>query len=339
MSNIKGLCGLVNFGNTCYMNSAIQCLSNISELKKYFLEKKFITDLNKNTTEMNLVIEWYKLLDGKYKYNSVISPESFRNQIRIVSIKEGINLNFVGNGQNDVQEFLLFLIEKMHNGLCRKVNVNITGKIKNDLDKCAFEAMKIFKIYFKDSYSIIVDLFYSQQCSRIYDLDKKLLSTNYDPFCYHTIPIPENENVNIYDCFNLFTTMELMDEEDNLYFNENTKEYIKTYKEIKFWSLPKILIIVFKRFLKNGNKIEKNIDFPIKNLDLCKYCVGYKKKHNIYDLISVSNHTGSLNSGHYYAYSKMQDGNWYNFNDTSVSQIDENSVVTNNAYCLFYQKK
>jgi ubiquitin carboxyl-terminal hydrolase 8 len=336
---IRGLCGLVNFGNTCYMNSAIQCLACIGKLNKYFLKKEFLEDLNKGKPELNLIIQWYKLLLGKYTKNSVISPESFRREIRIVSLKEGLNLNFVGNGQNDVQEFLIFLIDKMHNGVCRKVNINITGEVKNDLDKCALDAMKMWKLFFKDNYSIFIDLFYCQNSSRIYDLDKKILSTNYDPICYHAIPIPEKEEPNIYDCFDLFTTMELIDDKDNLYFNEETKEYIKYYKEIKFWSLPKVLIVVLKRFMNNGNKITKKIDFPLKNLDLCKYCVGYRKKSNVYDLMGVSNHVGSLQGGHYFAYCRMDDGNWYNFNDTSVSRISENEVVTEKAYCLFYMKK
>ena len=33
----KGICGLQNLGNTCFMNSGLQCLSNIPELTKYFL--------------------------------------------------------------------------------------------------------------------------------------------------------------------------------------------------------------------------------------------------------------------------------------------------------------
>jgi len=340
MSNqTDGLCGLVNFGNTCYMNSAIQCLASIDNLKKYFLEKEFVDDLNKESNEVNLVIQWYKLLLGKYSKNSVISPESFRREIRMVSLKEGINLNFVGNGQNDVQEFILFLIDKMHNGISRKVSVNITGTVKTELDKCALEAMKTWKIYFKDSYSIFIDLFYCQNSSRIYNLDKELLSTNYDPICYHSIPIPNKEDVNIYDCFDLFTTMELMEDEENLYYYEKEKEYIKCYKQIKFWSLPKVLIIVLKRFMNNGNKINSKVDFPLKNLNLSKYCVGYKKNNNIYDLIAVSNHTGSLQGGHYYAYCKMNDDKWYNFNDNTVTTLDEDNIVSSKAYCLFYKKK
>ena len=111
----------------------------------------------------------------------------------------------------------------------------------------------------------------------------------------------------------------------------------KIILEIKFWSLPKILIVVLKRFRNDGNKINKLINFPENNLDLRKYCVGYKKQTNIYDLFAISNHTGSLNGGHYYAYCKMEDNQWYNFNDTSVTKIKD--IETKNAYCLFYKKK
>jgi ubiquitin C-terminal hydrolase len=338
MSNINGLCGLVNFGNTCYMNSAIQCLTCIKELKMYFLEKEFIEDLNKSSIEYNLIVNWYKILLEKYNGNNIISPDGFRREIRIISLKEGLNLNFVGNSQNDVQEFILFLIDKMHNGLSRKVNIKISGTVKNELDKCALKAMEHWKLFFKDSYSIFIDLFYSQNSNRTFDLKNNLISVNYDPICYHTLPIPDNiEKPSIYDCFDLYTEMELMNDKDNLYYNETTKEYIDSYKEIKFWSLPKILIIVLKRFNNNGDKINKLISFPKEKLDLCKYCVGYKKQSYVYDLFAISNHTGSLGGGHYYAYCKMEDEKWYNFNDTSVTKVE--NIVTQNAYCLFYKKK
>jgi ubiquitin C-terminal hydrolase len=332
----KGLSGLVNYGNTCYMNSAIQCLSNIPILTHYFKNKRFINDLKQNAIERNLTVQWYKLMEGLWSNNCIISPQSFRREVKILALKQGIYLNFVGNGQNDVQEFLVFMIESMHNSLCKKVNMTISGSVENDLDKNAWEAMKNWKIFFKDNYSIFVELFYSQISSSIYSLDGKLLSTNYQPSCFYTLPI-STDSKTLYDCFDKFAMREKLDGE-NKWLNEETNEYIEVYKKINFWSLPKILIIVLKRFNNNREKITNLIKFPFE-LDLCKYCVGYKKNTYKYDLISVANHDGSLNGGHYYSYIKNLNDKWYTYNDTNVSEMSKDEVVSDSAYCLFYQIK
>lgn len=338
--NVKGLSGLINFGNTCYMNSAIQCLSNIKSLRTYFLEKEFIDDINNKKMEVNLVVQWYKLILGMWRKNCTISPQSFRKEIRLLALKQEMNLNFVGNGQNDVQEFIVFLINSMHNCLGRKVDMKISGTVKTDLDKKALEAMKSWKAFFKDDYSIFIDLFYSQHSSSIFDLDNNLKSTIYDPICYYSIPIPENmAKIDIYDCLDLYTDFEKLDG-DNKWYNEETKEYVDCYKQIKFWNTPKILIIVLKRFLKNGLKKTQTIDFPIKELNLNKYCNGYRKNKNIFDLVCVANHIGNLNFGHYYAYCKNSKNNkWYNYNDNTVREISEDELISSSVYCLFYQKR
>lgn len=332
----KGLSGIVNYGNTCYMNSAVQCLSNVLELTHYFRSKKFVGDLKHESQERNLIVQWYKLLEGLWNSNCVVSPQSFRREVRLLALRQGIYLNFVGNGQNDVQEFLVFLIDSMHNGLCKKVSMKITGSVENDLDKCALEAMKNWKIFFKDNYSFIVDLFYSQVSSSIYDLNGKLLSTTYQPSCFYTLEIPENAK-NIYDCFDDFTSREKL-EGDNMWYDEDNDNYREAYKKINFWKLPKVLIVVLKRFNNDGEKIDRLIKFPF-DLDLCKYCVGYRKTSYKYSLKSVANHDGSLNGGHYYSYVQNTNGKWYTYNDTNVSEMSKNEVVSRSAYCLFYELK
>jgi hypothetical protein len=61
----------------------------------------------------------------------------------------------------------------------------------------------------------------------------------------------------------------------------------------------------------------------------------------LYDLYAVSNHYGSLAFGHYTAYAKnCETGKWYDFNDSSVSELDgSHEVVSPAAYVLFYIRK
>jgi ubiquitin C-terminal hydrolase len=107
--------------------------------------------------------------------------------------------------------------------------------------------------------------------------------------------------------------------------------------------LPRVLIIQLKRFTYDtysNDKIDTYISFPLNGLDLNEYIIkdDGNKSSTKYDLVAVSNHTGSLTSGHYTTYAKnVQDGKWYLFDDKLVRKLDSNTdVVTKNAYILIY---
>ncbi len=324
----KGLCGINNLGNTCYMNSIIQCLNNTIPFIKYFLENSYLNDLNSDNEDSVLVQEWNCVSRGLWHRNSVITPEKFHKIIQQISIKQG-RIEFSGFGQNDSQEFLQFILEIMHTCLSKKVKMNIIGTPKNDVDKMAVNALKYWIKFFKDDYSKIVELFYGQYVSKVLTLDngKSEVSYSYDPFSCISLEL-SNGATNIYECFDNHCAKE--------YFsNDNSSK--KQCKTPSFWKLPTILIIFFKRFDNNGSKLRSYIEFPIKNLDMSKYMVGYNKSKYKYDLYAVSNHSGNCIGGHYYAYCKNTDTNWYQYNDNIVSTLSKDKIVSNSAYCLFYQ--
>ena len=97
------------------------------------------------------------------------------------------------------------------------------------------------------------------------------------------------------------------------------------------------LLCPMRSNFSSRRKITSHIDIPIENLDLSSYLRGYNKKAN-YRLVGISNHSGGVGGGHYYSYCRAENGNWYEFNDTNVSKIDESRIITPNAYVLFYKK-
>ena len=108
---------------------------------------------------------------------------------------------------------------------------------------------------------------------------------------------------------------------------------------------PPVLIIQLKRFTydcSSNEKIDTYIEFPLKDLNLSHFTV--EKSHEgingceLYDLVAVSNHRGSLISGHYTTYAKNhRNKKWYSFNDERCEEIiDDKDVITKNAYILVY---
>ena len=332
MSDNIGICGFKNFGNTCWLNSSIQCLLKSHSLTNYVLNKRIYKDVKPNSI---LTKEWIRLVNGVYEENCIITPLSFFKSVIISANKNGYMFNF--NRQNDVQEFLVFFIDSMHEELKRKVNITISGKIVNDLDKMAYDAMKEWKNYFKNNYSNIIDIFYGQLVSHIKVIDEDIHSYTYSPICTFSLPINMDKCSNIYDCFDLFTKPQILDGENKWKYDKDGK-YYDIEKNLMVWKFPNILILHFKRFNNSGNKVNNLIEFPIDQLDLRKYCVGYDKNKSIFSLFGVCNHIGSINSGHYFSYCKHKD-NWYNYDDTNITKIKEDELVTKNAYCLFYKKK
>jgi ubiquitin carboxyl-terminal hydrolase 4/11/15 len=145
-------------------------------------------------------------------------------------------------------------------------------------------------------------------------------------------------HINIYDCFEQLTKPERLDEQ-NEWYCPKCKQFQRANKKIDIYKTPNILIIQLKRF-NNRRKIDTTVDFPINNLDISKYVISKNNDELKYDLFAIGNHFGSMGFGHYIAYCKNHfDNVWYEFNDSSVSMVNENHLISSSAYTLFYKRK
>jgi len=332
----KGLSGLTNLGNTCFINSCIQILSHTYELNN-FLDNGTYKNKLKNKYDSALLIEWDNLRKILWNQNCIVSPGKFITTIQKVAKLKNIEI-FTGYSQNDVSEFLLFLIDCFHTSLSREISITISGNPETETDKLALKCFEMVKKTYSKDYSEIWNLFYAVNVSEIIRVDNgKVLSINPEPFFMVDLPIPpDNKSPSLIDCFNYYVEGEIIEN----YTDEETKEKVNIRKKISFWSFPNIFAIDLKRF---NNRFQKNqiyISFPLDDLDLSDYVIGYKKENFKYELYGVCNHSGGVMGGHYTSYVKNSNGKWYHYNDTSVSEVGRNeAIVSPKAYVLFYRKK
>uniref|UniRef100_A0A8C8SYF0 ubiquitinyl hydrolase 1 n=1 Tax=Pelusios castaneus TaxID=367368 RepID=A0A8C8SYF0_9SAUR len=153
-------------------------------------------------------------------------------------------------------------------------------------------------------------------------------------------------------CLNLFTKPEVLAPEEAWYCPQ-CKQHREASKQLMLWRLPNVLIIQLKRFSFRSfiwrDKINDMVDFPVRSLDLSKFCIGHKEEQQppTYDLYAVINHYGGMIGGHYTAYARLpsdknsqrSDVGWRLFDDSTVTTVDESQVVTRYAYVLFYRRR
>ncbi|XP_078369197.1 ubiquitin carboxyl-terminal hydrolase 4-like [Oculina patagonica] len=158
----------------------------------------------------------------------------------------------------------------------------------------------------------------------------------------HKKPALKKNCIYLNDCIDLFLSKEKLGVNDPWYC-PSCKKHQQATKKFDLWSLPKILVVHLKRFSYNSfwrDKLDTLVSFPLRSLDMSDYVINKEQPRPIYKLIAVSNHYGGMGGGHYTAYAKnCRDGRWYSFDDSSVSSVDEDQIVSKAAYVLFYQRQ
>ncbi|KAJ3244588.1 Ubiquitin carboxyl-terminal hydrolase 21 [Chytriomyces hyalinus] len=349
----RGLVGLQNLGNTCFMNSILQCIFATECLMGYLLSGDYKMDLNtKSPMKGQLALSFVSVVEEALKpanaasSGRVINPSRFKRQIDTWAPQ------FAGYSQQDAQEFLRFMLDGLHEDLNRVFMrprfsyKDVDVDKLSDVDKARFSWHR----YHASNCGLIFDLFGGQLQSTVTCHSCNYASITFDTFWDLSLPIPKASRddavskCSLADCLAEFAAKEVLDE---LYRCDNCKTKVRASKRLQVYRCPEILVLHLKRFSfsrYSRDKVETNVNFPLRKLSLESIMSPTPGHDQIiyYDLFGISNHMGGLGGGHYISHTKNWDtGLWYEKNDSIVTQVDEGRIengLGRSSYVLFFQK-
>ena len=279
-------CGLRNLGNSCYMNSVLQCMFNTTQLADYILSNSYRSDINRKTKfgSGGLVAESFAVLlravwSGQYRY---LIPSDIKR------ISGNINDRFAGYNQEDSHEFLLFLIDGLHEDMNKVTNFTYKEIPDNNLLSDEEAAKQAWQHHKRRNESVMVELFNGQYKGSIRCLHCGKTSKTFDAFQFLTLSLPSRPT-SLTELIKDFTKDEKLTG-DNRWDCPRCKTKRDAVRTISLWKLPPVLIVHLKRFVYTGpwrDKIHTNISFPVSGLNLTSFTCGPKKRPS-YDLYAVS---------------------------------------------------
>lgn len=346
-----GKTGLKNLGNSCFMNSVLQCLAACYPLARYFTSGQWRNDVSANNPmgyKGAIAKEFAKVLrDLSSDDNAVVAPIELRNELG------KSRPEFANNEQQDAQELLNFALDAIHEDLNAHAmrpqlrELNEEEEFYRETLQDSFVSETEWKRHMHRNMSIIVKLFQGQFQSRLRCLTCGHTSTTYNAFSSLSLPIPSKKAaVTLEDCVNEFVKPEAMSGDDS-WFCTKCKTKRNASKKLTISRLPDVLVIHFKRFESKGpwrDKLNTNISYPLTGLDMTQYLgpdmQNASPAKSVYDVFGIVYHRGSMEGGHYTAMVNPDAQNardWTLFDDSRVAPSNE--IDGRASYLLFYTKR
>ena len=322
-----GVVGLYNLGNTCYMNSLLQCLKNLFPLTNFVLTKKFESG--------KLIKEYQELL-----FNLISSKNEIVDASKFHEALGRIDSYFCCHEQRDSSKLFLTVLKALMDDTKDYNEMTISKNLEK-------EEPKLYNRYInsrKRNPSILYDFFFGfskniSYCKKCYNKEHKINNIRYQPYSIIDLYLTNSYGKKITDLTSLIENYEIPKNSD---FECSCGE--KLIEKNLLGRIPPILVFKFQRSIDNKH-INHKIIYP-NILYMKKFSDGFlSDEHNEknselkFNLYGVMLHYGSANFGHKTAYTKnFIDNNWYYFNDTSkYFESEINNVLDDKeAFMLFY---
>ncbi|XP_073150607.1 uncharacterized protein [Henckelia pumila] len=301
--------GLRNLGNTCFLNSVLQCLTYTEPLAAYLQSGKH--QYSCRTAGFCALCAIQKHVSRALQSTGrILEPKDLVSNLRCIS------RSFRNARQEDAHEYMVNLLESMH--------------------KCCLPFGVPSESHTAYEKSLVHKIFGGRLRSQVKCMQCSFCSNKFDPFLDLSLEIAKADS--LHKALTHFTAKEFLDGGAKQYQCQECKQKVKALKQLTIHKAPHVLTIHLKRFGSHiqGQKIDKKIYFS-PTLDLKPFVTGPDDEDLSYTLYGVLVHAGwSTHSGHYYCFVRTSSGMWYSLDDNQVVQVNERKVLEQKAYMLFY---
>ena len=346
----KGQIGLANLGNTCYLNAILQCLRHVPDLTVFF-HKHSESWIHEGTDKNATLCRAYKeLIEGLWSGSppGYLRPGGFLHYFRD-ALKGTMFEHMIIPQQHDGHEALMFLLDQLHEGMKRPLNINVMAAE----DSPVYAALMAWKEQVAPQYSPIVDYFFGLMEVSVTCKGCGNVSCRYEPFNMLNVDFPNSKDASLDECIDFTFEAESIDEYSCDTCSPDTPKDDSVPKpkrhpgviQRRIWRLPQNLILVVKRFRFETRMTKCNANFSAETTQKFEKWFAptspESSHHADYTLQSIVDHHGSGNGGHYTAQIKSPiDGLWNMYDDESVAKLRDGSQphLGPMTYILFYRK-
>uniref|UniRef100_A0A336LW92 Ubiquitin carboxyl-terminal hydrolase n=1 Tax=Culicoides sonorensis TaxID=179676 RepID=A0A336LW92_CULSO len=304
--------GMINMGNTCYLNSTLQALFHVPSVASWlYSDVEHRQRCCENESNGCIICAMAKtLIQSQTNTNSPMRPQNVYYKLKMIC------KHLTPGRQEDAHEFLRYLIEAMEKAYLAR-----------------FKGWKEFDQYTKET-TPLNQILGGYLRSAVKCLSCHHVSVTFQHFQDLLLDIRKANSID--EGVELYFARERL--EDTGYKCEACKKRVTATKQFSIERAPIALCVQLKRFSMLGGKINKHISMK-HTLNLSNYASNKAEGKNlVYRLVSLVTHIGaSQHCGHYTAIGSTESGQYYHFDDSMVSHVQPQRVVDTQAYLLFYE--
>jgi len=335
--------GLVNIGNTCFLNVVLQALRHCPPINTIFLSEHNILPREKSDRKQllaafqTLMRDFVTVTSPHTGMRPSLVPRGFFHSLHTV-LRETEDYWYRPGEQCDAAEALQYILDSLHNAMYRKVRMSVSGTATAAEHSSHIKAIQSWASFFENEYSPIVNNFNGQYMIKITCTKCGNVSERYEPWLMLKAPIPGADVVGgpaptMKACLDAAFESETIDD----YACDGCKSKSRAVKSERISRLPPITIVSIKRFTNAGHKVRGLISWDLDALDFRPWMAFDRSPFSdesspVYKTFAVIEHHGGTFGGHYRMYARDNDNVWNEYDDSSVNTVAPDRVITSDSY-------